>query len=350
MRKLSKILLICGSILLGIFTFIFISFNGVVDREANIDPSIWGQYGDIIGGVIGTIFSLVGVLLLVETLRGSDFSQTENRIFELIKFHKENTNEISTISEMGRLVFKNISEEISILYQEVCNCECLVPEEETEGNPINEYDKLDVAYLIAFFGLDINGNQTLTDKVCAFTGCNTLMKKTIECIPSIKDKFPNRDNKVNIHTGYQVILGHYFRHLFQTVNYINNQKNLPYSKKYFFTKTLRAQLSTYEQIIFFYNSVSPLGADWELSIYNKNYSENELNAYKIITKIPIIGKSLKKYLDYENNNNKLITKYNFIKNIPSGMCCVDPRELYDNVEYEGENKSKDKSEMEKYYT
>lgn len=350
MRRLSKILLICGTLLLGVLTFIFLSYNGVVDREYNIDPSIWGQYGDIIGGVIGTIFSLVGVLLIVETLRGNDFSQTENRIFELIKFHKGNTDEISTISEMGRLVFKNISEEISILYREVCECECLLTEAETQNNPITEYDKLDVAYLIAFFGLDINGNEALTEKVCAFTGCNTLMKKTIECIPRIKEKFPNKDKKVNIHTGYQVILGHYFRHLFQTVNYINVQKKLSYTKKYFFIKTLRAQLSTYEQIIFYYNSVSPLGNAWELSIYNKSFSENVLNGYKKIRKIPIIGNALKKYVDYQNINKKLITKYNFIKNIPSGMCCVEPRDLYKNVEYEGESKSEEKREMEKYYT
>lgn len=350
MRRLSKILLICGTLLLGVFSFIFLSYNGNIGTELEIESSIWGQYGDIIGGVVGTIFSLVGILLLVETLRGTDFTQTENRIFELIKFHKENTNEISTISELGRLVFKNIAEEIAILYQEVCNCECFVTEKETEGNPITEYDKLDVAYLIAFFGLDIYNNQTLTDKVCAFTGCNTLMKKTIECIPDIKDKFPNRDNKVNIHTGYQVILGHYFRHLFQTVNYINQQHNLDFEKKYFFVKTLRAQLSTYEQIIFFYNSVSPLGTAWELTVFRKNYSENELNAFNLVSKIPFFGKSIKRYLDPRRYNEKLITKYNFIKNIPTSMCCVEPRELYTEVEYEGENKPEEKIKMEEYYT
>jgi len=90
--------------------------------------------------------------------------------------------------------------------------------------------------------------------------------------------------------GHQFKLGHYYRHLFQTVKYINEQTIFDYCEKYEFAKTLRAQLSTPEQYLLFFNSLSITGREWE---YSKIQSSPN-----------------------ENVNCHLITKYNLIKNIP----------------------------------
>lgn len=349
MKKLSKVLLIIGCVSTIILTYIFLT-RQFINQNNEIDPSIWGQYGDIIGGVIGTIFSLVGVLLLVETLRGGEKNQVENRIFELIKFHKENINEISNDYEGGRMLFKNIVEEIEKLQKKVCDCECILMTEKVIEEKFDDLDKLNVAYLIAFFGLDIENNEELKNKVCSFTDCDTLMKKALECIPKMKGEFDQKNPNYNIHIGYQFILGHYFRHIFQTVTYVNKKKGISFKEKYFYIKTLRAQLSTYEQILFYYNSVSTLGRIWELDICNKNYSEDELKVYNLFTKIPFIGKYIKKKFDYSNYNKKLITKFNLIKNIPTGLCAVEPSILYPNVTFEGQTKTKEKTLIEMHYS
>jgi hypothetical protein len=99
--------------------------------------------------------------------------------------------------------------------------------------------------------------------------------------------------------GHHHRLGHYFRLLFQTYKFLAKTKRLTRDEKYFYGKTLRAQLSTYEQAILFINSISCIGMKWELSpeIDRKGIS--------------------KKTLKDQIANSRLITNYNLIKNLPS---------------------------------
>ena len=90
--------------------------------------------------------------------------------------------------------------------------------------------------------------------------------------------------------GHQFKLGHYYRHLFQSVKYINENKILSFSEKYNYIKILRAQLSTPEQYLLFFNSISIAGRAWEFDQISDNL--------------------------YENVNCYFISKFNLIKNIP----------------------------------
>lgn len=120
-----------------------------------------------------------------------------------------------------------------------------------------------------------------------------------------------RDNYIKYYGGQQFRLGHYFRHIYQTVKFIDNEESLSTDEKYNFIKILRGQLSNYEQIIFFLNSISEVGRTWELMMKNK---PNEL---------------IKK-------EKQLITKYNLIKNIPMQHIAndIDILDYYPNLNYE----------------
>ena len=73
--------------------------------------------------------------------------------------------------------------------------------------------------------------------------------------------------------------------------------------KYEYIKILRCQMSNTEEKLLFYDTISDLGAEWE---YNAN-----------------------------NINDKLITKYNFIKNIPLGEeDKYSPIKFYPNINFE----------------
>lgn len=123
--------------------------------------------------------------------------------------------------------------------------------------------------------------------------------------------------------GHQSRLGHYYRHLFQVVTYINEQssKILSYKEKYQYIKTLRAQLSTQEQLLFFWNSISDLGLAWERDP------------------------------EIDSENEKLITKYNLVKNIPEGYSkYIKVRDFYPLVNYEGLREIPlERVELEKIY-
>lgn len=91
-------------------------------------------------------------------------------------------------------------------------------------------------------------------------------------------------NKIKYYGGHQHRLGHYFRHLFQTYKFLILQENLNDEEKYFFGKTLRAQLSNYEQTLIFINSISSFGYNWELN----PEKDKKGNLLKMITTFQLI--------------------------------------------------------------
>ena len=84
--------------------------------------------------------------------------------------------------------------------------------------------------------------------------------------------------------GHMSRLGHYYRHLFQTVKFVVNNEFSKVKKenktiKYNYLKTLRAQLSDYEMLLLYYNSLSDLGSAW--------IEENYFTDWKFIKNIPL---------------------------------------------------------------
>ncbi|TDE05819.1 putative phage abortive infection protein [Flavobacterium sandaracinum] len=108
--------------------------------------------------------------------------------------------------------------------------------------------------------------------------------------------------------GHQHRLGHYYRHLFQSYKFLYNEHNLGGKEKYFYAKTLRAQLSNYEQSLLFLNSISSLGLKWDLN----------------------------PEIDPETNKNiTLISDFNLIKNVPGRQILnLNYKDYYPKVDFE----------------
>src|SRR5690606_19147911 len=99
-------------------------------------------------------------------------------------------------------------------------------------------------------------------------------------------------------------LGHYFRHLYQIVCYLHYNEELKDQKdKLNYTRVLRGQLSDYEQILFFYNSISQIGRVWELADSKNNTIDS---------------------------NNHLITNYKLIKSVSNSVLVdgIKPSSFY----------------------
>lgn len=127
---------------------------------------------------------------------------------------------------------------------------------------------------------------------------NSVAKLTLN---HFTEHFSINQSYVRFYGGHQHRLSHYFRHLFQTYEYLDNVTFLYFPKKYEYGKILRSQLSTYEQLLLFCNSVSELGWKWE----------------------------------YRSDNNRpLITDYKLIKNIPGERIKeIKPADLYPRIEF-----------------
>lgn len=400
-------LLATGSIIL------LIQFNYQPPINNTLQKDYWtvrGTIGDFTAGVVGTFVSLAGLVMIYLSFKKQresneaqkiffEYEKIENRFFELIKLHRENVNELSFTeynaflnknpnitpdlekhTSLNRKVFvrifsqfEQLHNEVKFLFDETKLSIIYIPFYLNQlGRNITlkdrkidflEYAKIDIIYLIVFFGLGENGKKTILDltnnKYCA-----NFLKEVLD-FASLKPKKESKywpiwneinKNKLRIdrfkaiinaragiernsiflrpyikqinfkkiyvtpyyaddhekfYGGHQFRLGHYFRHLYQTVCYINKIKFLKSKEQYQYIKHLRGQLSTSEQVLFFLNSISQLGRSWEL--------EDKITGLEI------------------PKRKQLISDYGLIKNIPYNeiLTGIKLSNFYPNINYEG---------------
>lgn len=399
-RKVERGVMVFGavfSMLLGIGVFIFFILkvsdsHSIPEDGQYLNLPNFGAFGDFIGGVIGTLFSLAGVFLLYLTLKDQRDNfhreRIESNFFDMIKFHRENVNELAysyyeSDDEMHtaykRKVFKLIFSQYKEAWVELehffkdSSIDSIYDRkylEKLRANPLlkaRQIDlkllgRIDITYLIVFFGLSSEDKITIL-QICSNVYDGEFVKKVLNFAslkPKRESKFWNHWQQINqlknrievfedllqmrqdsdykpkvevnwlvkdntrfpfepfypdsytkYNGGHQFRLGHYYRHLFQTVRFIDKQQYLTNEEKYHFVKILRGQLSNYEQIMLFLNSTSQLGRTWEL--VRKNKPEKEMR-----------------------KKRRLLSKYNLIKNIPTRYVLgeIDLLQCYPEIQYE----------------
>lgn len=228
-------------------------------ESTTVDRESAGQLGDFVGGYVGTFFSLIGIWLLYETLRNQRITSTqqsfENKYFEMVKLHRDNVAEFELPSTSGRKVFVLIFRELQFAYMEVKKLTLELDQH------LSCRELIQIAYYCVFFGVGPNSLMMLRNALDNFdTGL----------INAVNDRLSSWETRNQIQSkggfkffpfeGHQSRLGHYYRHLYQTILYVHYQTID--IDKYEYIKTVRAQLSTHEQAMLFVNSITPLGKNW----------------------------------------------------------------------------------------
>lgn len=325
-----------NSMLLGIGVFLlttsfllfFVGPEFITARYSSISSTIdSGKMGDTFGGTLGPIIAWIAAILTFAAFyiqyeankmhiiqfekQANDtvVESFENRFFELIRLHRENVEEqnIQGII-LGRKVFTTYYFELRYIY--------IVLEATHDNNPpstpLKAGELTNLAYLIFFFGI---GHVTtsvfdhISPRYCKekffVDALGRLEKEKRGYRESLRKTQQNNlaaENNVAVlpdleithrgktavfkqvyepFTGHGTKIGHYYRHLFQTVRYVATQEHKVFTPevKYSYVKTLRAQLSNFEQVLFYYNAVSILGQAW---IENKYIQE-----FRLITNLPL---------------------------------------------------------------
>lgn len=282
------ILLAVASIIILIYLLENPSFN---DGSHKINPGLADHFGSLSSGILGPLLSLATILLLLETfsVQATDSKRQsfESRFFEILNIQRRNVAELTyrvssdtKRDHKGRKVFLEILHQFDYLFTYI---------KEKHGKEFKERELIDIAYLATFFGPKIARLRYLRP----YLKKSPTLTKSLDFLESIRTK----DKKFRAYTGHQNRLGHYYRHLYQSIRYIDEANFLSDGEKYEYAKVLRAQLSTAEQVIFLFNSLSTLGAAW----------------------------------GYESKDNQknLVTKYKLIKNISPGITSgIDPKQYY----------------------
>ena len=119
----------CIFILILLLILMFNLFNiadyfikkGLPSVKPNDKIAAGGQFGDIVGGVIGTVFAIASTLLLIYTLarQQTNFKKErfESRFFELIKIYRDTVDEMNIGNHVhGRKCFLSMYKEFKELY------------------------------------------------------------------------------------------------------------------------------------------------------------------------------------------------------------------------------------------
>lgn len=268
--------------------------------------------------------SVLTAYLLYKTLnlqrQENRLQHFENHFYELIHLHKQNVQEMNIngnervmeINENTNFRIRSFRienrEVFASMYNELRYCFTLC-QNTYEKMKLNDENKistkmysdieiLEIAYSFFWSGVGLtsdsltrrlgsNYDKTLVNKFSdslneKYDGFNPLTPdETV-----IKDKNENKVTLEYLHfkpfSGHLTRLGHYYRHLFQSVKYIiENYENRLFDRKKAegYLKTLRAQLSDYEQVMLYYNALSGYGNAW----FDKDFFAE----YRMIHNIPM---------------------------------------------------------------
>lgn len=242
------------------------------ESKLSKDPSDFGTFGDYIGGVLGSLISLISISLLYRTYKTqlditkvqeerSYIQQFENTLFELLS----NQRTILTTSKGTFYDRKDIS---------------------TKGIILCDHQFIDkVAEELKIQMLDFEYDHSL------------LKQENINLIRIIIN-----DHYSEVFTKHTTQLGHYFRHLYHILKYIDTSE-ISNKKKY--VDLVQAQMSNNELYISFYNGISIYGRKKMLPLMDKysfleNLKDNDFTT-KSHQELFYRNTKFKSYMDIKSN-------------------------------------------------
>ncbi|WBV61321.1 hypothetical protein PFY12_04165 [Chryseobacterium camelliae] len=335
------------------------------------------EIGDSIGGILNPLIGLIAAIFtflafLMQVYANEDIKQQfiedkfEGRMFKLMDIYKDNVARMhfksreSGTKHVDKSVFPTLYEHFLNLFNEISEfneikkidmlekVSDMYKEELVSMNKdvnLRNWVQLELCYIILFYGVGKKGRNNVKFLIAEKYDDYNYLDQILNYLsfkPAILSEDHNhfeiwrsldiegRDFKNacsfsfnRYYEGIQNNFAHYYRSLFAMINYLNKGKNLNYLDKCDFAKLFRSQMSNHEQIFFFLNSISILGRKWELDI--------------LITKDNI-----------QDENKRLITKYDLIKNIPIGeRSMLNVNMFYPNVEYENRKETKYRIQLNK---
>jgi hypothetical protein len=288
------------------------------------------EIGDTIGGIMGPAVGLLAAALTflafwaqydanleqrrqfirtIKKQKKADRNQDkrtrldlfENKFYTMLSIHRDNVNGMDINKIHGRKVFLHLIDELRFLYWVIRDFYTNDPQKASPGIVLNEEEIYQVVYLSFFFGIGEKSTPLVKDlggaKLLGF-----VENVHAYILQLIADNNKTRNKLYAVNTSDSVLvwkkvhslgvghlrrLSHYIRHLFQTVKFVDDQPSdlLDDKQKYDYITNLRAQLSTYEQLLLYYNSLSVLGEPW-LTTMSGN-KENYIVKYCMVKSMPI---------------------------------------------------------------
>lgn len=247
----------------------------------NINSTRASEFGSFFGGYVGVMFSILSTLLLIYTII-DQFIERQKRwatdnFYRMLEFHNDMVKQLSVAHidktkperSNGRRAFVVFKFQIDRLLELI------------EG--LNTWDLkkdqiLRIVYMIFYYGINKNRIEFLQDKIKEDIDPDLLKKildKIVDEIEKIKQK-PKRKRRLG--RANQTSLSSYFLNMYNLIKLIDNDKYLSKQEKKDLITIYRAQLSSPELYVLFFNLRSYFGKKWN----DKGYVER----YELLKHIP----------------------------------------------------------------
>jgi hypothetical protein len=257
-EKTSKILMWIG-ILIFFAGIVLFFWNDTLFKTDNLIKSDKiGQFGDFVGGLIGSLWALSGVILFYVALKEQRSDLETNR--EVLK-----TQVIALEKQIEEFELQRQELELTRkVFTEQRDTLKLQQFESTFFSMLNLHHQI-------VDGIDIEttkGGGLLSaekEKDVTLTGRDCFEYFFKEYSDIYESWHRETDEAIRIEKSYtqfylnhQTDLGHYFRNLYNILKFIHKKNP---GDKFFYANLLRAQLSSSELLMLFYNCLSQFGND-----------------------------------------------------------------------------------------
>lgn len=275
--------------------FCLIVFNDTFyqfDPNLEINADLASQFGDFVGGFIGTLFAFLSILIVAYSILKQTCENRKNNVkaifFQMIDYHYKNLEEIEVpkpqrkdVKEKGKRGFVVFKIQINRLLQ------ALYEINKKYDLQLNAHDIACIAYMVFYYGLSESWQSFLKEKIKCYDCSDIIINSLL--------KIDRYNPELRLCQSNHTVLSSYFRNMYNAIKLIDNEKEFNDNEKEELVKTYRAQLSNPELYILFFNVISPFGKKWR--------ENNYIKKYKLLKNIP------KGYLDGYDPHNYFDIKF-----------------------------------------
>lgn len=279
----TAIYLILLTVLTFITAIIIFSTYGSWKKTKFLDESIIGQFGDFIGGVIGTLVALIGIILYYIALN-------------------EQRKDIKINQRALNLQLQALNQQITEFQeqrQELVNTRRIY-EQQSKTMKNQQFDSNFYSLLNVFLSIKSDLNKTVSSKdyfkdLC--THLDTDVNKS-----TFIDFLGTHYEAIRVYGGFYFAnrgrLSSYFKTIYRLIKLVDECDHFSNQEKIFYSKIIRSQISEDELVILYYNYNSVYGKSVQHLVLKYNFLKHIQRLSKIEFKRHFIFGSL-------DNKNKI---------------------------------------------
>ena len=212
--------------------------------EIEADHSRWGEFGDFLGGTLNPLFALLGLLALLLTIviQSKELRLSRRELAHSVRALNDQTAAVK-LQNFERTFFQVVR-----LHHDIVKA------------------------------LDIRSPSTRTVTTAGRDCFKVFYQRFMKYHSKSNTKHNNEGQLTIVHKAHEPFyrqhqheLGHYFRNLYRILKLVDESD---VDNKCSYTGILRAQISSYELVLLFYNVLNPVGAKLKTLVERYEFLEN----------------------------------------------------------------------------